>query len=334
MTTELPVPARRQPGEHTEMVVGRATVTVSGHEVASVAVAASVVDVPSGVESEEADLRTIGDYRLIALLVGAVAAGTAAWFSPDRTSTLTSEQDRWVIYAMVAVAMGAVAGEAFGFGVARWKEIVRIRAIRLVAVLPMILVVLGLAVGLLAAAPLIIGEKAVTPRGWWLSLIAIIGAMPTAAALAAIQRVAHRPLPGPLGEQLGLLMRMRRTLSRLLNQLGLLVILVMAVNGAAWTGEGDVNHNVVIFSGAVGSLVVGVMFVPAATTLRRRASTFVARHFSLATIPHDQLVSAAEDQGKLEKLLGLDQTTFSELKAGLVILTPFVASALTTFVKF
>jgi len=77
-----------------------------------------------------------------------------------------------------------------------------------------------------------------------------------------------------------------------------------------------------------------VMYVPAATTLRRRAATFVARYFSIADVPREQLVEAAEGQGKLEKLLGLDQTTFGEMKAGLVILTPFVASALATFVTF
>lgn len=332
MAMEQPAPAQRQPAEHAEVVVGRATVSVAGHEVASVAVEASVVDAPDPAEQEESDLRSIGDYRLIALLVGALGAGITAWFNPDRLSLDLDKHNKWVLYAMIAVVLGAVAGESFGFGIARWREIRAIRRIRLLAILPMVLVVIGLTVGLLAVAPLIIGSDLVTSRGWWLSLIAIVGALPTAAALAAIQRLARRPLPGPVGGQLSMLMHLRRTLSRLLNQLGLLVILVMAVNGAAWTTTD--GHNAAIFSGAVGSLVVGVMYVPAATTLRRRASTFVARHFSLASVSHDRLVEAAEGQGKLEKLLGLDQTTFSEMKAGLVILTPFVASALTTFVKF
>ena len=99
----------------------------------------------------------------------------------------------------------------------------------------MVAVVVGLAVGLLAAAPQFIGDNVVTSRGWWISAIAIVGALPTAASLAAIQRLARKPLPGPVGAQLSLLMHLRRTLSRLLNELGLLVILVMAVNGAAWT---------------------------------------------------------------------------------------------------
>ncbi|MBB5871168.1 hypothetical protein F4553_004547 [Allocatelliglobosispora scoriae] len=327
--TEQPAPTQRHPGEHAEVVVGRATVSVAGREVASVAVEAAVM-VPDEVEDESA-LRSIGDYRLIALLVGALATGIIAWFNPDRLAA-GDRHDKWVIYAMIAVVLGAVAGEAFGFGIARWREIRAIRRIRIVTILPTIAVVIALAVGLLAVAPQFVGNNVVTSRGWWISLIAVVGALPTAAALAGIERVASKPLPGSVGAQLSLLMHLRRTLSRLLNQLGLLVILVMAVNGAAWMEQE--GNNAAIFSGAVGSLIVGAMYVPAATTLRRRSSTFVARHFSIANVPHDQLVDAAEGQGKLEKLLGLDQTTFSEMKAGLVILTPFVASALTTFVKF
>lgn len=276
------------------------------------------------------DLRAIGDYRLIAMLAGACAAGVTAWLSPDRTAP-GDDHTRWVIFAMVSVVLGAVAGESFGFGIARFRELQAIARHRLVAIAPMIVVVVLLAVGVLVVAPQFIGEETVTARGWGLTLLAVVGALPTAAALAAIQRLARKPLPGPVGAQLSLLMHLRRTLSRLLNQLGLIVILLMAVNGAAWLD--DKGNNAAIFAGAVGSLVVGVMYVPAATTLRRRAATFVARNFSIADVPHDQLVEAAEGQGKLEKLLGLDQTTFGEMKAGLVILTPFVASALTTFVS-
>ena len=280
---------------------------------------------------DESELRAIGDYRLIAMLVGALAAGVTVWLSPDRTAG-DDRETRWVIYAMVAVVLGAVAGESFGFGIARFRELQAIARHRLVAIAPMVLGVIGLAIAVLVLAPQFVGENVVTARGWALSLLAVAGALPTSAALAAIQRLARKPLPGPVGAQLSLLMHLRRTLARLLNQLGLLVLLVMAVNGAAWIDQK--GNNAAIFAGAVGSLVVGVMYVPAATTLRRRAATFVARYFSIADVPREQLVEAAEGQGKLEKLLGLDQTTFGEMKAGLVILTPFVASALATFVTF
>lgn len=278
------------------------------------------------------ELRSIGDYRLIALLVGAFAAGVIAWFNPDRSSADVDLHNRWVVYAVIAVVLGAAAGEAFGFGIARWRELQEIRRHALLSVLPMVVAVIGVAAVLLAVAPKFVGDNVVSSRGWFMTLIAVVGVLPTAAALATIQRLARRPLPGSVGAQLALLMRLRRTLARLLNQLGLIVILVMAVNGAAWTdGQGN---NAAVFAGAVGSLVVGVMYVPAATTLRRRASTFVARNFSLDAVAADKLVEGAEEQSKLEKLLGLDQTTFGELKAGLVILTPFVASALAAFIKF
>ncbi|WP_027345712.1 hypothetical protein [Hamadaea tsunoensis] len=278
----------------------------------------------------DGELRAVGDYRLIALLVGACATGVVAWYNPDRLASDTDQHNRWVIYAMIAVVLGAAAGEAFGFGIARWRELRAIRRVRLIEVLPMVTAVIGAAAVLLWVAPQFVGDNVVTSRGWLMTLVAVVGVLPTAAALATIQRVARRPLPGSIGAQLAMLMHLRRTLARLLNQLGLIVILVMAVNGAAWAD--NQAHNAALFSGAVGSLVVGVMYVPAATTLRRRAATFVARNFSLDAAEPAGLLAAAEDQAKLEKLLGLDQTTFSEMKAGLVILTPFVASALSTFI--
>jgi hypothetical protein len=89
----------------------------------------------------------------------------------------------------------------------------------------------------------------------------------------------------------------------------------------------------VIFSGAVASFVVGTMYVPTASTLRRRSVLFVDRNFSLAKVGKAELIDAADERSKLEKLLGLDQTTFGELKAAFVVLTPVVLSVIASSVK-
>ena len=306
----------------TDVVVGRASVTVAGQEVAAVDIAAAVVEDAPAEDAEEFETRAIGDFRLVALLAGAVLAGGIAATSPHEPDQVR----KWVLYVLVGALMGAAAGEAFGFGISRWREVNRIRSIALWRVLPMLLLVVIVAVGLMRMTPII--AESITSRGWALSLIAIVGALPLAATLTAVQLLTRRKLPGSVGQQLETLMWLRRTTSRMLSEAGVLVLLVMAVNRAALEFGQRQDPIVVIFAGAIGSFVVGVMYVPAATTLRRRANTYVQRNFTLERVHSDQLIGAAEDLGKLEKLLGLDQTTFGDLRSGLVILTPFVVSAL------
>ena len=128
------------------------------------------------------------------------------------------------------------------------------------------------------------------------------------------------------------MLSLRRLVSRLLNQLGFLVLLVTLVNGAATGWGAELPKAAVLFSGAVASFVVGVMYVPASTTLRRRCALFVDRHFPLTDVALEDLVDKAEERSKLEKLLGIDQTTFGELRSGLVIISPFVVSALAAII--
>lgn len=58
---------------------------------------------------------------------------------------------------------------------------------------------------------------------------------------------------------------------------------------------------------------------------------FVDRHFPLTDVALEDLVGKTEERSKLEKLLGIDQTTFGELRSGLVI-SPFVVSALAAII--
>jgi hypothetical protein len=238
----------------------------------------------------------------------------------------------WVFFTIVAALLGAASGEAFAFGWARFRDLAGDHGVRLRHSAPLVIAAVAVAVGLVYATPYVLGDKAMTGRGIALSALAIVGALPAATALAAVQRIARRSLPGGAGDQLCALLGLRRLTARLLNQLGLLVLLVTMVNGAATGWGAELPKTVVIFSGAVASFVVGVMYIPAATTLRRRGSLYVDRYFPLNDVPITGLVAAAESRSKLEHLLGTDRTTFDELKAGLVILTPFVVSALAALV--
>ncbi|WP_433061344.1 hypothetical protein [Dactylosporangium sp. CS-033363] len=274
-------------------------------------------------ELEDAEETITGELRLLAMLAGAVLGTLIAWTSPGH-----QHEPRWVLFAILAAVLGAASGEAFGFGAARWRDIGLLHRVRLYQVLHLVLASVAVAVGLVAATPYVLGQQGLTGRGVALSAIAICGALPSAATLGAVHRVARRPLTGTPGEQLGTLLGLRKLVSRLLNQLGFLVLLVTLVNGAATGWGADLPTSVVLFSGAVASFVVGVMYVPASTTLRRRCALFVDRHFPLSEVPIEELVDKADERSKLEKLLGIDQTTFGELRSGLVIVSPFVVSAL------
>ncbi len=273
----------------------------------------------------------VGDIRLFTMLLGgAIGAGISATSHP----AAAEDQQRWLIFALAATVLGIAAGEAFGFGLSRWAELKQYHVIKRWRVWLSVLIILLIAAGLIFSTPYIFNNsKNLTTNGISLSALAIIGGLPIALTLAAIKQVVADPLPGNAGQQLDALLRVRRMAARMLSQLGLLVLLVMAVNAAAlnWGGVRQ-DPNVVIFSGVVASFVVGMMYVPSASTLRKRGAIYVERHFPLGNVTTGQLITAADDRQKLEKMLGLDQTTFGELKAGFVVLTPVVVGLVASFI--
>ncbi|MEV4414527.1 hypothetical protein [Catellatospora sp. NPDC049609] len=304
-------------------------------EHARLAAQGGVVAAATAAAAREENAWSIGDFRLLTMIIGTVVGGWIAYTNPDKNK---------MIFVVVAALLGAASGEAFGFGLSRWAEVRRMHVIVKRRVWFSVLTVLVIAAALVAITPLLLPElaaagglgeeaKNLTTRGIAISALAIIGGLPSAATLAAVKQVAADPLPGTPGQQLDALLRLRRMCARMLSQLGILVLLVMGVNAAARTVGVDLNPGVVIFSGVVASFVVGTMYAPTAATLRRRGQLYVERHFSLDHVPVGELIEAAENKGKLEKLLSLDQTTFGELKAGLVVLSPVVAGAVALMIQ-
>lgn len=286
-------------------------------------------------EIDHGEVGTIGEYRLITMLLGTVVGAAIAATSWYDQAIAETERTKWLIFVLVAGLLGAAAGEAFGFGLGRWKEVKRYHVIRRWRVWLSLVVVLAVAAGLISSARYVFGDpQNLTPRGIALAALAILGGLSSAATLAAIRQVVADPLPGSPGVQLTALMRLRQMSARMLSQLGVLVLLIMGVNAAAvgW-GQTAQNPAVVMFSGVVASFVIATIYVPTASALRRRGSIFVEQNFSLARVPADGLAEAAEDRQKMEKMLGTDQTTFGELKAGLVVLTPVVVGLLASFFK-
>jgi hypothetical protein len=146
------------------------------------------------------------------------------------------------------------------------------------------------------------------------------------------------------GEQVATLVALRQLLQRLLGAIGSLVALgtlataaVLALQRSVPVGPGrspaaELPPQVVLVGGGLGSLLVGLFYVPAATAVQRRGRDLCDELFPLAKADEaSAILSAAEDRNKLGQLLGIDHGVVADLQTGLAILGPLLASAAATY---
>jgi hypothetical protein len=256
----------------------------------------------------------------------------------------------WWVWAPLAVALTTAAGAVFLYGLNRWAELARLLkqpTSRVRNALPRVttvavLTVLGLLGSTLYSGPARSGWRAVV-----LLAFTIVGGVPALGVMEAIRHAAdHHPTPGTKGEQVALLVRMRQLLQRLLPAVGSLVALstlatgaVLALQRSLPAGSGDSGttqqppQSVLIFGG-VGSLLVALFYMPAATALQRRGRRLCDALFPLEEADETSVIlSLAEDRGKLEQLLGIDRGVVADLQTGLTILGPLLASAAAAFLS-
>jgi hypothetical protein len=94
----------------------------------------------------------------------------------------------------------------------------------------------------------------------------------------------------------------------------------------------ELPPQVVLVGGGLGSLLVGLFYVPAATAVQRRGRDLCDELFPLAKADEaSAILSAAEDRNKLGQLLGIDHGVVADLQTGLAILGPLLASAAATY---
>jgi hypothetical protein len=260
-------------------------------------------------------------WRTALTLIGGAGGFAIAWSNPDRGIA-----DGWYAWATLGTLLGLVAGSTFGSGVARRRDVNDVQPVRAILILPSMIFFVLIALGVLPLAVLVIGTS-VTWRGLAFAGLAIVGAVPCGAAMAAIRSLALRGLPGSPGSQLAGLIRLRRLLGRLLAMFGSLVLLVTMVNAAGLNWGSSVPRSAVVFSGGAAAALVGIVYIPTAALLRRRGAVFVDEHFSLAAVGRAELVAAADQRARLEAILALDRSTLGELQAGLLIISPLLASA-------
>ncbi|GIF70773.1 hypothetical protein [Asanoa siamensis] len=121
------------------------------------------------------------------VVLGAASGLAIALWSTHRGS------DLWVVWAGMAIGLTTASGAVFGYGLARWPEILAAGAVRRSAVLRYV-ALLGCASLLLFAVSLAVSASAPgtevvarRPIGLLLVTLAVLAAVPVAAGLAAIR---------------------------------------------------------------------------------------------------------------------------------------------------
>ncbi|MFI7672239.1 hypothetical protein [Actinophytocola sp. NPDC049390] len=84
--------------------------------------------------------------------------------------------------------------------------------------------------------------------------------------------------------------------------------------------------------GGLVALLVAMVFVPGWTALRNRGAELCDRLFSPDGLrTPSAIVAKVEERQKMEQVLGVDRGVLAEMRSGIWILSPLLASAAATF---
>ena len=243
------------------------------------------------------------------------------------------------------VALTTTAGVVFAYGLNRWAELLGYHTVRVRDVIAWPATILTVTL-LVILAGILRGPVRGNWRGVALYTVVLLGGVPTFGVAEGIRHATNKSLPGTRGEQIPVLIRLRQLLQRLLAAAGSLVALWTLALGAGaamlrslpagseHSGVTQAPPEVVLVLGGVGSLLVALFYVPAATALQRRGQSLCDELFPLAKADEaSAILTVAEDRHKLEQLLGVDRSVFADLQTGLVILGPLLASAAAAFLS-
>jgi hypothetical protein len=256
----------------------------------------------------------------------------------------------WLVWAPLLVGSTTAAGLAFNYGLNRWAELVSYKGLRVRVgdVAARIAVILAVIVGSLVVVKIVLSSSGLSWRHVALICVLLLGSVPPAGVMGGIRHVAgHQPRPGTRSEWATQLVRLRDLLQRLLAAVGSVVALSTLAIGASIrlqqtlaarsghpVGKGLPPQFVLIFGG-LGSVLVALFYVPAATALRRRGQCLCDELLPPPSETDDAaaILSAADNRQKLGQLLGADRNIIADLQAGLAILGPLLASAAAAFLS-
>ena len=249
----------------------------------------------------------------------------------------------WMVWMAFALATATAAGALAGYGRSCWheltgelKDVYKLR-IPQVAGPVAIIAILGLA--LMVIPPSLAEPAHVIVRGWLVPAFALLGAVPAAGVMFGVRRAAGDARPAASGDLVDLLLTLRWLLQRLLIVAGTAVALTTFTTGTWWLLEhslhapyGNRPPQFVLVFGAYGSLLVGVVYVPAWTAVQRRGQRLCYELFPLHGVNEEPaILDRVGERQKLQQMLGLDRGILADLQGGMIILAPLLAAAAAAF---
>jgi hypothetical protein len=246
----------------------------------------------------------------------------------------------WLVWAVLAISLTAVSGIVFGYGLARWPEIVASHDLSRRRIVAYTLRVVGAVAGMsivaaglsLATQPGVSVVAGGSPRGPLLVSFAGLAALPVLVGLAAVRERARMLDDAAPGESAETVLDLRRLLAGLLAALGSQVTLATLALGAAREFTADQPRAAVLVFGAAWSVVIAVAYVPAAAALQTAARRLCRATIPLVEVEAPDLSTRADERRRLEQALGVDRGPFADMQSGIFIISPLLASAASLFI--
>jgi hypothetical protein len=271
-------------------------------------------------------------------LDGAVVALTSALglvlvlTNPGRTDPL------WLVWASLALAVCVTSGATFNYGLHRWSELRSSQSGSAALAWIPVSVVAALGVAGVIAPRLLSGADGNWRNGVLLSL-GIVAGVPVAAVMNKARLAAGSMGRLGSGDQLADMIALRQLLQRALTVVGWLAAVVMfqagtlvALEKNLHTALGDRPPQYILLVGGFGSTLIAIVYIPARSALRREATRLCDELFPLrSTTNKVEILDAVEARQKVEQTLGVNGSAAADLQAGLIILSPLIASATASF---
>jgi hypothetical protein len=250
------------------------------------------------------------------------------------------DEPLFLAWAPLAVALGAVAGAVFVYGVRRWPDLVAVHPVRVRDVAAPILAIAAIGLALINVTAFLPGTAHGNGRLGWLVSFATLAGAPAGGVMYGVRRAASSQSQSQTaGGRLLALVALRRLLQRLLAAVGALVALATLQTGARLALEQSVHSTYgnrppeyVLIFGGVGSMLVALAYVPGWAALRDRGQQLCDE-----LLPMDRLeapsaiLSVGRERRDLEQILGTDKSVLADMQTGLAILAPLLAGAAAAF---
>jgi hypothetical protein len=246
----------------------------------------------------------------------------------------------WLVWASLALAVCVTSGTIFIYGLHRWSELKSIQSVSAGRVWTLVSTIA--VVGVIGVnAPRFLPDAA---EGNWrngvLLSLSIVASIPVAAVMYGVRDLVVGSV-GNLdsGDRLAAMLALRRLLQRLLTVVGWLPALVTFQAGALialeknlHTAFGNQPPQYLLVVGGFGSVLIALVYVPARSALRTQASRLCDELFPLrSTTSPAEILDTVDARQKVEPTLGVNGTIAADLQAGLIILSPLIASATASF---